>query len=217
MADASLAELPLQVALALSMASSTTGADYDYLLKTAQRESGFQAEAKAPTSSATGLFQFIEETWIRTVKEEGDQYGLGEYTKLIAKTDSGRYYVPDANDRERILALRKDPHIAAMMAGAFARRNELVPTRIKYKLGNLLKSLPWDVGVKVGGAPYELFFARGTELPTNVPYVFEPPTEEEMKDWEGDLDEFLSMTVEESHAISRDLAAEKAKAGRRRK
>lgn len=46
---------------------------------------------------------------------------------------------------------------------------------------------------------------------------FEPPTEEEMKDWEGDLDEFLSMTVEESHAISRDLAAEKAKAGRRRK
>lgn len=128
MADASLAELPLQVALALSMASSTTGADYDYLLKTAQRESGFQAEAKAPTSSATGLFQFIEETWIRTVKEEGDQYGLGEYTKLIAKTDSGRYYVPDANDRERILALRKDPHIAAMMAGAFARRNERLLT-----------------------------------------------------------------------------------------
>src|SRR5204863_3476771 len=47
----------------------------------------------------------------------------------------------------------------------------------KYKLGNLLKSLPWDVGARVGGAPYELFFERGTELPTTKPYVFEPPTE----------------------------------------
>lgn len=124
MADASLAELPLQVALALSLASSSTGTDYDYLVKTAQRESGFRADAKAASSTATGLFQFIEETWIRTIKEEGEQYGLGEYAKLISQTDSGRYYVPDPNDRERILALRKDPHISAMMAGAYARRNE---------------------------------------------------------------------------------------------
>lgn len=124
MADASLAELPLQVALALSLASSSTGTDYDYLVKTAQRESGFRADAKAASSSATGLFQFIEETWIRTIKEEGEQYGLGDYAKLIGQTDSGRYYVPDRNDRDRILALRKDPHISAMMAGAYARRNE---------------------------------------------------------------------------------------------
>lgn len=124
MADASLAELPLQVALALSLASSSTGTDYDYLVKTAQRESGFKADAKAASSSATGLFQFIEETWIRTIKEEGDRYGLGDYAKLISQTDSGRYYVPDPSDRERILALRKDPHISAMMAGAYAQRNE---------------------------------------------------------------------------------------------
>lgn len=67
--------------------------------------------------------------------------------------------------------------IAVARGAAFARRNDLVPTRIKYKLGNLLKSLPWDVGAKVGGAPFELFFARGTDLPTTQPYVFEPPTE----------------------------------------
>jgi hypothetical protein len=124
MADASLAELPLQVALALSLASSTTGADYDYLVKTAQRESSFQADAKAASSSATGLFQFIEETWIRTIKEEGEQYGLGDYAKLIVKTDSGRYEVPNPRDREAILALRSDPQISAMMAGAYAQRNE---------------------------------------------------------------------------------------------
>lgn len=67
--------------------------------------------------------------------------------------------------------------IAVARGAAFARRNDLVPTRIKYKLGNLLKSLPWEVGTRVGGAPFESFFERGTELPTAQPYVFEPPTE----------------------------------------
>lgn len=124
MADASIAELPLQVALALSLASSTTGADYDYLLKTAQRESSFQTNAKAASSSATGLFQFIEETWIRTIKDEGEQYGLGDYAKLIVKTDGGRYMIPNPADRQLILALRKDPQVSAMMAGAYARRNQ---------------------------------------------------------------------------------------------
>jgi molecular chaperone DnaK (HSP70) len=67
--------------------------------------------------------------------------------------------------------------VAVARGAAFARRNELVPTRIKYKLGNLLKSLPWDLGCRVGGAPFECFFERGTELPSLAPYVFVPPTE----------------------------------------
>ena len=123
MADASLADLPAQVALALSLASSSTGTDYHYLLNTARSESSFQAEAKAPTSSAQGLFQFIEETWIRTIKDEGDRYGLGDYAAKIIKTPQGRYLVPDPKDRAAILALRRDPKISAMMAGAYAKRN----------------------------------------------------------------------------------------------
>lgn len=67
--------------------------------------------------------------------------------------------------------------VAVARGAAFARRNDLVPTRIKYKLSNLLRSLPWDVGTRVSGAPFELFFARGVELPTAEPYTFEPPTE----------------------------------------
>lgn len=67
--------------------------------------------------------------------------------------------------------------VAVARGAAFARRNDLVPTRIKYRLGNLLKSLPWEVGARVGGAPFESFFERGTDLPTAQPYVFEPPTE----------------------------------------
>ena len=123
MPTTALADMPAQVALALSLASSNTGADYDFLVKTARSESSFQAEAKAPTSSAQGLFQFIEETWIRTIKDEGDRYGLGKYAAMITKTQAGRYIVDSPADRATILALRKNPKVSAMMAGAYAKRN----------------------------------------------------------------------------------------------
>ncbi|MEZ5775477.1 MAG: lytic transglycosylase domain-containing protein [Hyphomicrobiaceae bacterium] len=123
MADVSIADLPQQIAIALSLASSSTGADLNYLLQTASRESSFQVDAAASTSTARGLFQFIEETWIRTIKDDGARFGLGAYAERIVKTDEGRYYVPDAADRKKILALRDDPHISAMMAGVYAQRN----------------------------------------------------------------------------------------------
>jgi hypothetical protein len=123
MPNAALADMPAQIALALSLASSSTGADYDYLVNTARSESSFQAEAKAPTSSAQGLFQFIEETWIRSVKDEGEQFGLARYAAMITKTQAGRYLVANPADRAAILALRKNPKISAMMAGAYAKRN----------------------------------------------------------------------------------------------
>jgi hypothetical protein len=123
MADISLADLPQQIALALSLASSSTGADIDYLMQTAHRESGFQVDAKAQSSSATGLFQFIEETWIRTIKEEGGRLGLAVYADKIKRSEAGKYYVPDPTDRQLILDLRKDPQVSALMAGAYARRN----------------------------------------------------------------------------------------------
>jgi hypothetical protein len=59
------------VVAALTRAANRTGADFGYLLQTAMRESSLNPEAKAPTSSATGLFQFIEQTWLGTVKQHG--------------------------------------------------------------------------------------------------------------------------------------------------
>jgi len=124
MPDASIADLPAQIALALSIASSSTGADYHYLVNTARTESSFQADAKAPTSSAEGLFQFIEETWIRTIKDLGAPYGLGKYADMITKTPAGRYNVDTSEHRAAILKLRKDPMVSAKMAAAYARQNE---------------------------------------------------------------------------------------------
>jgi hypothetical protein len=106
----------------LKQASRATGVSFDYLAKTAERESGFNAQAKAPTSSATGLFQFIEQTWLGVVKQEGGKIGLGTEAAAIS-SDNGRLTVTDPALRQRILALREDPAVSAMMAGAFAAKN----------------------------------------------------------------------------------------------
>ena len=63
---------------AIRRGAAATGSDFDYLLKTAQRESALDPQARAPTSSATGLFQFIEQTWLGMVKSEGPRFGLDE-------------------------------------------------------------------------------------------------------------------------------------------
>ena len=108
-------------------ASRSTGAKFDFLLHTAQRESGMNATAKAPTSSATGLFQFVEQTWLETMKEAGPQLGYGNEAAQISKVGD-RYFVRDANVRQGILDLRNDAKASALMAGAYAKKNESMLT-----------------------------------------------------------------------------------------
>ncbi|MGA2125788.1 MAG: lytic transglycosylase domain-containing protein [Xanthobacteraceae bacterium] len=108
---------------AIQQAAQTTGAGFDYLLKTALRESGLDANAKAATSSAAGLFQFIDQTWLSTVKESGPQLGYGAYANSIVKTSSGNYVVPSAAARSQVMKLRYDPTANAVMAGAFTQHN----------------------------------------------------------------------------------------------
>jgi hypothetical protein len=108
---------------AFDAASDTTGTSFQYLLDTAQRESSLRSDAKAPTSSASGLFQFVEGTWLKTLKEEGPSLGLGQYSAEITKTASGHYQVTDPAERQKILALREDPEVSSLVAGALTRRN----------------------------------------------------------------------------------------------
>jgi soluble lytic murein transglycosylase-like protein len=64
-ADAIPTSVPVtNVTGAIRQASRLTGASFDYLLATAQVESGFNPNSAASTSSARGLFQFIEQTWL---------------------------------------------------------------------------------------------------------------------------------------------------------
>ena len=110
------------IASAIQTASAKTGVDFSYLLQQAGVESSFKAEAKASSSSATGLYQFIESTWLGMVNKYGDKYGLGDYAAKI--NDTGK--VADKAMRKEILDLRKDPHICALMAGELAAENKSI-------------------------------------------------------------------------------------------
>jgi len=133
---------PQNVIKAVQTASAKTGVDFGFLMEKAAAESSFNPTAKAETSSATGLYQFIDSTWLNMVKTHGDKYGLGAYADKI-EIKNGKPCVEDC-DREEILNLRNDPEISALMAGEFTADNKDFLTR--------------NVGGTIGST--ELYFAH---------------------------------------------------------
>jgi hypothetical protein len=113
----------VKIAGSIKQAASTTGASFEYLLATAKMESNFNPKASATTSSAGGLFQFIDQTWLGTVKEAGSQLGYGKYADAITKNPSGSYSVSDPTDRAAVMKLRDDPDAASSMAGVLTQSN----------------------------------------------------------------------------------------------
>src|SRR3981189_1225786 len=112
-----------KIAGSIKQAASTTGASFEYLLTTAKMESNFNPKAAASTSSARGLFQFIDQTWLGTVKEAGSQLGYGKYADAITKNPSGGYSVSDPTARTAIMKLRDDPAAASSMAAVLTQSN----------------------------------------------------------------------------------------------
>ena len=108
---------------AIKEGAKKTGADFSYLVKTAQQESSLDPKARGAGSSAEGLFQFIEQTWLATLKTAGPKLGLGRFSQAITETRPGFFDVQDAKMRGAILALRADPHISSMLAGALTQAN----------------------------------------------------------------------------------------------
>ncbi|HTW33537.1 MAG TPA: transglycosylase SLT domain-containing protein [Rhizomicrobium sp.] len=108
------------VLAALKQASAATGSDFSFLLSTAMRESNLHPQAKSGTSSACGLFQFVEQTWFSLVKQYGAKHGLGSFANAIVQSSDGHYEADNASDRHAILALRNDPRVSALMAGEYA-------------------------------------------------------------------------------------------------
>jgi hypothetical protein len=125
-------EIASRITGAIRDAAAATGASFDYLLKTALRESNLNPDAKASSSSATGLFQFIDQTWLGTLKKAGASLGYGNFAESIERTSSGRYVVEDPAQRQAIMKLRTDPTAASAMAAAFTNDNAALLTK---KLG----------------------------------------------------------------------------------
>jgi len=101
---------------ALRNASAKTGVGFDYLVKTAQRESNFDPNAKAGSSSATGLFQFTDGTWMNMLERYGAKHGVST----------------DGKARADLLELRKDAKLSSVMAAELAGENAKI---LEKKLG----------------------------------------------------------------------------------
>jgi hypothetical protein len=108
----------------IQQASADTGVDFAYLMAQAAKESGFNPDAKSKASSAAGLYQFVEQTWLSVVRKHGADHGLGEIASKIKMSEDGRLRVADPALRKEILDLRQAPVIAAAMAAEHAADNE---------------------------------------------------------------------------------------------
>ena len=108
---------------AIKQAANATGTSFEYLLATAKMESDLNPTAGASTSSAHGLYQFIDQTWLATVKEAGPDAGYGQYADAITKTASGDYVVSDPAKRQAIMKLRDDPAASSSMAALLTQSN----------------------------------------------------------------------------------------------
>ncbi len=117
---------------AIASASASTGVDFHYLYHQARIESGFNPNAHATTSSASGLYQFTDQTWLGMMKEHGAEHGLTWAANAITKGPNGHYSVSDPTTKQEILALRQSPETSAAMAGEYASDNQ---DYLKAKLG----------------------------------------------------------------------------------
>ncbi|KJC38126.1 transglycosylase [Bradyrhizobium sp. LTSP885] len=122
----------LQIANSIKQAASTTGTSFEYLLTTAKMESNFNPQAGASTSSAHGLYQFIDQTWLGTVKEAGGQLGYGKYADAITRNSDGSYSVSDPSARNAIMKLRDNADASSSMAAALTQSNSF---KLTGKLG----------------------------------------------------------------------------------
>ncbi|MDX9689248.1 MAG: transglycosylase SLT domain-containing protein [Alphaproteobacteria bacterium] len=113
-----------RVIAAIKAASLKSGVDFAYLLNEANQESSLNPTAKASSSSATGLYQFIDQTWLKTMKTAGDKYGLGDLANKISVGSDGVARVANAADKKAILALRHDPKVSSYMAAELAKANK---------------------------------------------------------------------------------------------
>ena len=112
-----------RVRAAIASAAAQTGNSFDFLLAQARVESHLNPTAHAGTSTARGLYQFTEGSWLKALERHGGEHGLGGAQAAIL---SGAARNPA--QRAAILALRNDPTASSLMAGELANDNRATLT-----------------------------------------------------------------------------------------
>lgn len=126
-----------KVLASIQEASRKTGVSFSFLMAQAGRESAFNAHAANRRSSAAGLYQFTSGTWMQVMKHHGAEHGHAELARKITVDAAGDYDVADPAMRQRILDMRRDPGLAAVMAGEYANDNRAV---LEERLGRPVNS-----------------------------------------------------------------------------
>lgn len=142
-------------------AARETGADPVLLMAIADKESSFATEVKAKTSSATGLFQFIEKTWLQVVRDFGARHDLAQEAKAIVWSGDS-LVVDNDKERERILDLRRDPYLSAVMAAEMLKRDRM---RIARRIGRDLTHGETYLAHFLGPDGAERFMAQMVSAP----------------------------------------------------
>ncbi|MEO5374509.1 MAG: transglycosylase SLT domain-containing protein [Alphaproteobacteria bacterium] len=117
--------IPRDVLDGIRAASRRTGVSFKFLLAEAQRESTFRPGARHAVTSASGLYQFTQQTWLELVKKHGTGLGLADQAARIQRTPNGNYVVDDPGARAAILDLRRNHGLSSAFAAEFARDNRL--------------------------------------------------------------------------------------------
>ncbi|WP_299442238.1 hypothetical protein [uncultured Rhodospira sp.] len=113
-----------EVLLGIRDASRRTGVDFTYMLAKANQESGLRPDAANARGTARGLFQFTNQTWLEILRRHAGSYGLDEVADAIRVDGRGRFRVDDPAAETRILDLREDPRLSALMAAEYAGSNK---------------------------------------------------------------------------------------------
>jgi len=153
------------LASVLNAAGDRNDVDFDYLLKTAVRESSLDPQAKAATSSATGLFQFLDTTWLQVMKSEGPRLGYQAYADAITQNADGEYVIKDPKVRAQVLKLRENPAVAADMAAAFTKSNG---DYLREKFGRMPSPGELYIAHFLGAQGAEKMFNAGLKNPDQI-------------------------------------------------
>jgi hypothetical protein len=96
-------------------AQRLTGIDPALLLVIAWTESRFRVDAKNRISSAAGLLQFTDQTWLENVKAFGRIHGMSRFAGLVHRSDAG-HLVIQTSSGDQIWKLRNETRIATLLA-----------------------------------------------------------------------------------------------------
>jgi hypothetical protein len=113
------AEADQSILAMLHHAARRHGVEPSLLIAMAWRESRFDPLAVNPQSSARGLMQFTEATWLETVRDYGAAHGLAQEAAVL-RTDprTGTISAPDTRELRHLLTMRFDPQLSAALAAA---------------------------------------------------------------------------------------------------